>query len=73
MTEQNWAENQRRYDAGEYTLAECARHGWTHAGYEWARTAPGHFTPEQQDAYYRGYDKGKRGEYVSSNDERWRA
>jgi hypothetical protein len=51
----DYAEIQRRLDAGEFTLSECHRHGWNHAGYGWACNPPPQFDAAQQLAYRKGY------------------
>lgn len=56
MTECNFAENQRKWDRGEVSVEDCFRKGAEHAAYGWTRHGlgfPG--TPEQLDAYDRGY------------------
>lgn len=55
----NYAELQRRYDAGTYTPAEAQRHGRTHKAYGWGCNPPGHWSEELQQAYTSGY-KGEQ-------------
>jgi hypothetical protein len=55
MSGVNYAEVQARLDRGDFTLAECHRHGANHRAYEWAYNPPPQFDETQQDAYRKGY------------------
>jgi hypothetical protein len=68
MSEVNYAELRERLDRGDLTLAECRRHGWTHAGYGWASNPPPQFNAEQKAAYMDGYRKSKAGIFVSGRE-----
>ena len=52
----NYAELQRRLDAGGFSLSECWRYGNTHASYGWACVPPPQFNGEQQRAYRAGFN-----------------
>lgn len=59
MNGPNYAEFEARINAGTVTLEEARRMGSTHRAYGWARTPPGSFDAERQQAYYDGYDAAK--------------
>lgn len=50
----NFAENQRRWDRGEVTPADCYRKGQEHRAYNWHSCLGFPATPEQEAAYRAG-------------------
>jgi hypothetical protein len=51
----NYAEIQRRFDAGDVTEDEARRHGRTHRAYGWASNPPQHWADNLRTAYVTGY------------------
>lgn len=53
--EQNFAESQRRIDAGDISAHDAWRHGNSHAAYGWGCKPPTQWREELRTAYVTGW------------------